>query len=234
MRPRGAGGAAAGVLTVLLFVIGALLVGQRPSFAAGGADFAAYLDDHRTRVQLACLFFAAAAPCLVWFLATFSALAGTDAPGARGAAGVAYGCGVAFTAVFLVDVTALAVAALRPGNMAQIPELAAALQDFELLAMSLAAPLASGFLGAIAVLILRYRALSPTWVGSLAALASAAYALRLGTLFTTEGPFAADGLLGLYVPVGALLAWLLVSSGALVRTIPDEVALSDRPRIPSR
>ena len=47
-----------------------------------------------------------------------------------------------------------------------------------------------------------------------------ATALRIGTLFTTEGPFASDGLLGLYVPVGALGAWILVASGVLtVRTM---------------
>jgi hypothetical protein len=51
------------------------------------------------------------------------------------AAGVAFGCGLVFTALFLVDVTALAVSALRPENMAADPELAVALRDFELLAM---------------------------------------------------------------------------------------------------
>lgn len=222
MLPRGACGAAAGVVTVVLFLVGALLVGQRPSFAAGGSQFADHLDDHRTRIQLACACFAAAAPFLVWFLAVVAARAGAGPPGARHAAGVAYGCGIAFMAVFLVDVTTLAVAALRPDNMAQAPELAAALQDVELLAMGMAAPLVSGFLGAIAVLVLRYGVLWPAWVGWLAALASAAYALRLGTLFTTEGPFAADGVLGLYLPVGALLVWLLVGSGAFVRTVERE------------
>ena len=39
-----------------------------------------------------------------------------------------------------------------------------------------------------------------------------AYALRLGTLFTTEGPFAADGVLGLYVPAGALASWIFLAS----------------------
>ena len=39
---------------------------------------------------------------------------------------------------------------------------------------------------------------------------------RLGsTLFTVDGPFAADGLAGLYVPVTALAAWLFLASVTL-------------------
>jgi hypothetical protein len=41
------------------------------------------------------------------------------------------------------------------------------------------------------------------------------YALRVGTLFTTAGPFAADGLLGLYVPVIAIAVWIVVASVVL-------------------
>jgi hypothetical protein len=43
------------------------------------------------------------------------------------------------------------------------------------------------------------------------------YALRVGTLFTTTGPFAADGVLGIYVPVGAVASWILVASVVLTR-----------------
>ena len=41
------------------------------------------------------------------------------------------------------------------------------------------------------------------------------YPLRVGTLFTTEGAFAADGVLGLWVPVVAAAGWILVGSTVL-------------------
>jgi hypothetical protein len=55
----------------------------------------------------------------------------------------------------------------------------------------------------------------PRWIGGLAVAAAAAYALRVGTLFTTDGPFAADGILGLWVPVAAVAAWIAIASVVL-------------------
>ena len=99
--------------------------------------------------------------------------------------------------------------------MVAAPELAAALHDFEFLAMGMAAPVAAAVPAACAVLVLRDRAVWPTWVGRLAVLAAAAYSLRVGTLFTTEGAFASDGVLGLWVPVTCFAAWTLVASAVL-------------------
>jgi hypothetical protein len=211
-------GAAAGAIAIVLFAIGALLVGERPDFDASGAAVAADLDADRTRIQVACAFFAAFAPFFVWFLATVASLTRAG-PGMRRAGAVAYGCGLIFVALFLADVTALAVGALRPGNMAADPELAAALRDFELLMMGMAAPVVTGMLTAFAVLVLRDKAIWPQWLGWLAAVAAPAYALRVGTLFTTDGVFAADGVLGIYVPVIAVGAWTVLASVVLARSV---------------
>jgi hypothetical protein len=208
-------GAAAGAMATLLFVAGALVIGDGPDFDASGAEVADHLEEQRTRIQIGSAIDAAVAPFLVWFLATVASLTRAGGPGAQRAGAVAYGCGLVFVALFLADVTALAVSALRPENMASAPELATALRDFEWLAMGIATPPACGMLVAFAVLALRDKAIWPEWLGWLAAIAAGAYALRVGTLFTTEGPFAADGVLGLYVPVSAFAAWTLVASVAL-------------------
>lgn len=165
-------------------------------------------------------FLAGAAPFFVWFLATVTSPARAGGPGARQAGAVAYGCGLIFVALFLADVTTLAVSALRPENISAEPELAAALRDFEFLAMGIATPVASGMLVALAVLARRDRVVWPEWLGWLAALAAVAYALRIGTLFTTEGAFAADGALGLYVPVIAFAGWTFLASVVLARRHP--------------
>jgi hypothetical protein len=208
-------GAAAGAIAIVLFVAGALVEPAGPDFGAPASEAAAFFDEGRTRLQVASALFAAVAPFLVWFLATVASLARAHGPAAARAGAVAYGCGLVFTALFLADCTAQAVGALRPENMADAPELAAALVDFELLAMGMAALAGAAILLAFAVLSLRDGAIWPRWLGWLALVAAPAYALRIGTLFTTEGAFAADGVLGLYVPVSAIAAWIFVASVVL-------------------
>ena len=205
-------GALAGAAAVLLFLAGALLVGSRPAFEETGPELANWLASNRARVQIACALFALAGALLVWFLATVASLARAAGDGARRAGLVAFGCGLVFLTLFLADVTTLAVAALRPERS---PDEAVLLRDFELLAMGMAAPAATAMLVALAVIALRHGAIWPRWVGWLAAAAAGAYLLRMGTLFTTDGPFAADGVLGVWIPVAAIATALFAASVAL-------------------
>jgi hypothetical protein len=217
-------GAAAGALAVVLFAIGGLLVGERPGFDASAAAVAADLADRRTQIQVACALFAAMAPLFIWFLVTVASLARDAGPGAGRAGTVAFGCGLVFIALFEADVTALAVAAVRPENASA----AQLLRDYELLLMGTAAFAAAAVPAACAVIALRHGALWPRWAGLVAAGAAAAYALRVGTLFTTEGPFAADGVLGVYVPVIAIALWLLVASVTLARYAARDASRNSR------
>jgi hypothetical protein len=203
-------GAAAGAVAVALFAAAALVIGDRPAFDAPAADVAAHFDENRTRIQVHCALVALSAPFWVWFLATVASLTGR-------AGAVAYGCGLVLLTLFLADVTTLAVGALRPGNMAASPELAVTLVDVEFLLMGMAAFAVAGMLLAFAAL-----AIWPPWLRALAAAAALAYALRVGTLFTTEGAFAADGALGLYVPAAALVSWVFVASVALALRLRTE------------
>jgi hypothetical protein len=207
-------GALAGAAAVVLFVAGAVLTAGRPAFGEAGLDLSVWLAYHRTETQVACALFALVGPPFVWFLATVAALARARGEGARRAATVAFGCGIVFLTLFLADVTALAVSAVRPERGSDALVL---LRDFELLAMGVAAPAAAAVPAAFAVLALRYGALWPRWVGWLCALAVGGYMLRVGTLFTVEGPFAADGLLGLWVPVTSIAVALFVASVVLAR-----------------
>ena len=86
--------------------------------------------------------------------------------------------------------------------------------------MGMAAPAVSGMLCALGVLALRDQTVWPRWLAIGALVAAGLYVLRLATLFTTEGVFAADGALGLYVPVAALTAWVLAASVTLARRGP--------------
>lgn len=217
-------GAAAGGAAIALYVAASLVIGTPPDFDASGAEVAAHVDENDTRIQVGAAIHAAWAPLFVWFLATVSSIAGAAGPAAQRAGAVAFGCGLAFLALFLADVTALAVSALRPDNLLADPELAAALRDFEWLVMGMASFLVTGALAAFAVLSLRDNAVWPRWLGWLAVIAAAAYALRAGTLFTTDGAFAADGTLGLWVPVAAAAAWIALASAVLALRLWGEPA----------
>jgi len=81
--------------------------------------------------------------------------------------------------------------------------------------MGMAAPLGSVLLAAFAVIALRDGMVWPRWLAGLGAVAALAYLLRVGTLFTAEGAFAADGLLGFWLPVLAIAAWVSVASVVL-------------------
>jgi hypothetical protein len=191
-------------------VAAALVIGDRPAFDAPAVEVAAHLDENRTRIQVHCALIALSAPFWIWFLATVASVAGR-------AGAVVFGCGLTFLTLFLVDVTTLAVGALRPENMTASPELAVTLRDLEFLLMGMAAFVVAGMLLAFAVV-----PIWPRWLRGLAVLAAVAYSLRLGTLFTTEGPFAADGVLGLYLPVGAFASWIVLASVMLARRRPAD------------
>jgi hypothetical protein len=208
-------GAAAGAVAVALYLVGGAIVGPPLDFDAPAAETAAYFDDEQGRIQLGSAFFAASAPFLVWFLTTVVSLARHSGPRARRTAAVAYGCGLASLILFLTDVTALTVGALRPENMLAAPELAAALHDVSFLAIAMAAFLTAGVFAAVAVLVLHDRALWPEWLGWLAIVAAIACALRIGTLFTTEGAFTAGGALGFWAPIVAFMGWTLIASVVL-------------------
>ena len=215
-------GAAAGAIGVGLFLAGSSLTGDRPGFDASGAEVAANLDEHRTRIQVGCALLAATGPFFIWFFSTIASLTRDREPRSRRAGLFVYGCGLVFVALFMVDITTLAVAALRPENMASVPELASTLRDVEFLLMGSAALTVAALLLAIAVLVLRHGAIWPNWIGWFAAVAAPAYALRVGTLFTTDGGFAADGLYGLWIPVVAVASWVFVASAALALRIRME------------
>jgi hypothetical protein len=210
-------GAASGAIFVVMFVVGGSLMGTPDDYGGPPSSAVAYFRDKDAQIQLGSAIIAAAVPFLVWFLATVRSLARAAGPAAARAATVAYGCGLTTLALYLSDVAALTVGALRPGNMSASPELAAALLDYSFLAIAMATFLTAAILVAFALLALRDKAIWPEWLGWLALVAAAAYSLRIGTLFTTTGPFTAGGALGFWTPVIALMVWLAAASATLAR-----------------
>jgi hypothetical protein len=208
-------GAGAGVIAVVLFVVGFIIAPQPPDFDAPAQEVANYFGEDRTRIHVSSAFLVASVPYFLWFLATVTSLTRAGSAGARRTASWAFSCGIVTVTVFLTDVAAVTVAALRPENMAASPELAQALHDYSWLAAAASSLTFAGVFVGFATLVLRDKALWPDWLGWAAVVVALGTMLRLGALFTDEGPFAADGAFGFWIPVVGFLAWTLIGSFVL-------------------
>ena len=169
-------------------------------------EVVAYFDADRTGIQVSSAFLVLAVPFLFWFLAAVASLAEPRA------AILALASGAVAAGVFLTDVAALMVGALRPENMAESPELAQALHDYSWVAPAASAPLFSVMLAALATLALDGRWHWPRWLGLAGLAAAAAYLMRTGGMFTDDGVWAADGVLGFWIPIVALQGWIFAAS----------------------
>ncbi len=183
--------------------------------ASTAQEVAAYFDDDRTGIQASSALLVLAVPFLIWFLATVASLAEPAGRNAKRTANLAFASGAVAAGVFLTDVAALMVGALRPANMEASPELAQALHDYSWVAPAASAPLFAVMLAALATLALSDRWHWPRWLGHAGLAAAVAYLMRTGGMFTDQGVWAADGILGFWVPIVALQGWIFVASVTL-------------------
>jgi hypothetical protein len=87
-------------------------------------------------------------------------------------------------------------------------------------------------LGATALVILR-GTLFPHWLGWLSGVAAVVQPLTFGVLYTDTGAFAADGVLGLFVPFALGILTVVALSIVLIQTTEElnrTVGLTDRVR----
>jgi hypothetical protein len=209
-------GAASGILAVLLIVgsfVG-LILPDAPDLDAPGIDWAAYFTDHQSRIQVGVIGLGVGLFFLIWFLGSLrSALA--RAEGGQGRlASVAFGGGIVAVATLLIAASAGAVAALRPEDLD--PNTTRALNDFGVV---VGGPGAAGFtalFAATAIVGYRHQAV-PAPVAGLCALAAITQPLAYGVAVTDSGAFAADGVLGGFIPIITFVVAMLALSYALIR-----------------
>lgn len=208
-------GAACGIVATILFGIGFFVVAPKPPQADEGAlAFAAYFTDHQDRVQAAVAVVAVSTFFLVWFIGTLRAVLSRAEAGDGRLAGISFAGGLVSAGFFVVALTALAVAAYRPGEVD--PNLTRSLNDAALLS---AAPIAGGataLFGAAACVIYRFGGMA-RWAGTVAALAAFVQPLALTGVFTDSGAFAPDGAVGLFAPVAGLAIGTIALAIAMMR-----------------
>jgi hypothetical protein len=223
-------GASTGIVFVVLLVIGFLIVTPTPpDLDAPVGDWTTYYTDHQDAINTAMVIITVSMIFFLWFLGTLvSAL--RVAVGSPRLPTIAFAGGLIATTFFIVATTAVAVAAHRPDEIS--PELTRALNDVGLLA---GVPGIAGLIAFFAAtgLTLTRTTLMPDWLGWLALVAAAAQLLTFGALFTDTGAFAADGVLGLFIPFGTAIITVLALSIVLVQTVDDlnrDIGITDRVR----
>jgi hypothetical protein len=209
-------GAASGVLAVLLLVgsfVG-LILPNAPDLDAPGIAWAAYFTDHQSRIQVGVIVLGVGLFFFIWFLGTLrSALARAEGGEGR-LASVAFGGGIVAAVSLLIAGSAGAVAALRPEDLD--PNTTRAFNDLGVVA---GGPGAAGFtalFAATAIVGYRHRAV-PAPIAGFSALAAITQPLAYGVAVTDSGAFAADGVLGGFIPIITFVIAVLTLSYALVR-----------------
>jgi hypothetical protein len=209
-------GAATGILAVLLIVgsfVG-LILPNAPDLDASGPDWAAYFTDHQSRIQVGVILLGVGLFFFIWFLGSLrSALA--RAEGGQGRlASVAYAGGIVGVVTLMIAASAGAVAALRPADLD--PNTTRAFNDLGVVAGGPGAAGLTALFAATAIVGYRHRAL-PAPVAGLSALAAITQPLGYGVAVTDGGAFAADGVLGGFIPIITFVIAMLALSYALIR-----------------
>jgi hypothetical protein len=208
--------AASGIVAVVLLVGSflALVLPDAPDIDGSGADWSAYFTDHQSRIQCGVIIAGVGLFFFIWFLGSLRSAIGAAEGGQRRLAGVAVGGGIIAVTTLLIALTATSAAALHPDGVDG--DLLRALNDVGVVA---GGPGAAGFTALFAAsAIAGYRhGFVPAPIAGFSALAAITQPLAYGVAVTDSGAFAADGVLGGFIPIITFVLAMVTLSGALMR-----------------
>ena len=209
-------GAASGIVAVFLLVGSFLgfILPNAPDLDAPGTDWASYFTDHQSRIQVGVIVLGVGLFFFIWFLGSLRSARARAEGGEGRLASVAFGGGIVAVVTLFIAASASAVAALRPEDLD--PNTTRAFNDLGVVA---GGPGAAGFTALFAATALvgyRHKAV-PAPIAGFSALAAITQPLGYGVAVTDTGAFAADGLLGGFIPIITFVLAMLTLSYALVR-----------------
>jgi hypothetical protein len=207
-----------GVVFFVLLVIAFAVLPSPPDFDASASDIADYYADEQDGIRVSVVLVTAALLFFVWFIAALrSALAAAEGGGRR-LANLVYGTGLVATAAIGLCQGAVAVAALHPELTS--PEAIRTLHDFSVVGLAPLTGIFFAFFLANGVAIQRLGVL-PAWIGGFALVVAVIQLLGIGAMLTDDGAFAADGVLGGFLPLIAFAVWVPAASFALATRVGD-------------
>lgn len=208
--------ALSGLLATVILVgtFAALILPSAPDIDASSGDWGSYFADHQSRIQVGVVLGSIGLFFFTWFLGSVrSTLAAAEGGDGR-LATVALAGGILGIVTLIFALGATAAAALRAGEVN--PEITQTLNDLGIVAGAPGAAGFTAFFAAIAIAGYRYRPF-PAPVAGFSALAAITQPLALGVGVTTGGVFAADGILGGFLPILTFLIAMVTLSVALYR-----------------
>lgn len=203
------------VFFVLIVIALAISLGTSPpDFDAPADDVARYYADHDGALRASVALASAAFFFFVWFIGTMRAALALAEGSGRRLANLFYGTGLVITACVVLAQGAVAIAALHPDLLS--PEVIRALHDFSVVGFAPAAGVFVAFFLAAGLASLRLGML-PGWFGGFSIAAGLIQILGIGPVFTDDGVFAPDGVLGGFLPLVVFILWVPIASVLLAR-----------------
>ncbi len=212
-------GAVTGIVFAVLIVIGFLIVTPTPpDLNAPSDEWPEYYGDNQGAIRAGLVLVTIGWFFFIWFLGTVASTL-RIAAGTPRLPSIAFAGGILTAASFFIAIMAAGVATLHPETRS--PELTRTLNDVAVMAGLPAIAGATAFFGAIALVIYRSESAFPAWLGWLSAVAAAVQPLAFGIVFTDEGAFAGDGVLGLFIPLAVSLITVVALSALLTAWARD-------------
>jgi hypothetical protein len=209
-------GAITGALFVLLVIVGFAITPKPPAADASVSEVFEYFSDKQNTLHAVQLIFGAAGFLFIWFIGTLrSTLAAAEGNEGR-LATTAFGGGLIAIATLMVGFALSATATLHPLDNG--PDLTHTLFDASLLVPALGAPALAVFFAANGLSILRSGYL-PAWLGWLGLVTALFNLMGISAVYTDNGAFAADGVLGFFIGFALFLIWNLLASIVLYRKL---------------
>jgi len=205
-----------GLVFFVLLVIAFAILPSPPDFDAPANDVANYYVDHQDGIRVSLVFLTAALFFFVWFIAALRAALAAAEGGGRRVSNLVYGTGLVAIAAIGICQGAVAVAALHPELTS--PEVTRTLHDFSFVGFAPLTGIFAAFFLANAVAIQRLGVL-PAWLGAFALVVGVIQILGIGAMLTDDGAFAADGVLGGFLPLIAFALWFPAASVALATRV---------------
>jgi hypothetical protein len=220
-------GAATGILSVILILVGFSIFGTDIPDADGSAQqWQSFFVDHQNRIQTGLTIAGVGMFFFIWFLGSLrDAIAGAEGGGGR-LASIAHGGGLVGAGALVAGLSGYLAAAFHPQGAD--PSVTRALSDFGAL---VAAPAAAGFtalFAAASVAGYRHEAF-PAPVAGISALAAIGQLFAYPTGVTDGGAFAPDGVLGLWVPIVTFVVGVLAISGTLMSRAGEDAGTGRAP-----
>ncbi len=207
-----------GLIFFVLLVIAFAVLPSPPDFDAPASDIANYYVDHQDGIRVSVVLVTAALLFFVWFISALRSALALAEGGGRRLSNLVYGTGLVATAAIGLCQGAVAVAALHPELTS--PEVLRTLHDFSVVGFAPLTGIFFAFFLASGLAIQRLGVL-PAWLGVFACVVALIQVLGVGAMLTDDGAFAADGVLGGFLPLIAFAVWFPAASFALATRVRD-------------